>query len=119
MPARKKASVTTSKRWSVYVVACNDDSLYVGLSNDVVARVAAHNVGRGARYTRSRSPVKLRWRWDCKTGEDARRLEGLLKQLPRRRRQQVIAGDASVLLPLLAEVAARRRGGPLTRPASP
>lgn len=109
MPARKTASLTTSRCWSVYVVACNDGSLYVGLSNDVVARVAAHNAGTGARYTRSRSPVRLRWRWDCKTSEDARRLEGLLKQLPRRRRQQVINGDAGVLLPLLAEVATRRR----------
>lgn len=100
---------TRSTRFSVYVVVCADDSLYVGLSNDVVARVAAHNDGRGARYTRSRSPVRLRWRWDCATSEDARRLEGLLKRLPRRRRQQVIAGDASVLGPLLIEVAERRR----------
>ena len=101
---------TKAKRWSVYVVACNDDSLYVGLSNDVVARVVAHNAGKGARYTCSRAPVRLRWRWDCVTGEDARRLEGLLKRLPRRRRQQVIDGNA--------EVAARRRGGPFKRPAS-
>ncbi len=108
-----------TKQWSVYVVACADDSLYVGLSNDVVARVAAHNARKGARYTRSRTPVSLRWRWDCKSSEDARRLEGLLKRLPRRRRLQVISGDADVLLPLLAEVARRRRPGLEEKPEPP
>ncbi len=106
------------KRWSVYVVVCADQSFYVGLSNDVSARVAAHNRGRGARYTRSRSPVRLVWQWDCIGSEDARRLEGLLKQLPRRRRQRVIVGDAGALGPLLIEVAERRREVLIRRPAS-
>lgn len=46
-------------RWYVYVVRCRDGSLYTGISTDVPARMAAHNAGRGARYTRGRGPVAL------------------------------------------------------------
>jgi putative endonuclease len=45
--------------WSVYIVRCADDTLYTGIAIDVSARVAAHNDGRGAKYTRSRRPVAL------------------------------------------------------------
>ena len=43
----------------VYMVECADDSYYTGWTNDVEARVAAHNDGAGARYTRGRRPVRL------------------------------------------------------------
>jgi predicted GIY-YIG superfamily endonuclease len=45
--------------WFVYVVRCRDGSLYTGISTDVAGRVAVHNDGKGARYTRSRRPVTL------------------------------------------------------------
>ena len=99
----------SARGWSVYIVVCGDESLYVGLSSDVDARVGAHNAGRGARYTRSRTPVRLRWHWRCANSEDARRLEGLLKQLTRAAKFRVIAGHAAALGPLLCEVARRRR----------
>ena len=47
--------------WCVYVLLCRDRSLYTGVTNDLGARVAAHNSGKGARYTRSRLPVRLVW----------------------------------------------------------
>ena len=47
------------KEWSVYLVRCADASLYTGIAKDVAARVAAHNSGKGAAYTRSRRPVDL------------------------------------------------------------
>jgi len=43
----------------VYIVECADGTLYTGWSNDVVRRVAKHNAGLGARYTRTRRPVQL------------------------------------------------------------
>ena len=46
-------------RWFVYVVRCADGSLYTGISTDVPARVAAHNAGRGARYTRAGTSVLI------------------------------------------------------------
>jgi putative endonuclease len=91
-----------------YVVCCVDGSLYIGFARDVDDRVATHNAGRGARYTRARLPVRLVWRWQAST-ERARRLEGLLKNLDRARRVRLVDGDVRVLLPVLAEVSARVR----------
>lgn len=45
--------------WAVYLVSCRDGSLYCGATNNVEKRIAAHNAGRGAKYTRSRLPVVL------------------------------------------------------------
>jgi putative endonuclease len=92
-----------------YVVRCADDSLYVGFARDVDDRVAAHNAGRGARYTRARRPVRLVWCWRASSTERARRLEGLLKQLRRSARLRLVTGDPTTLLPVLAEVARRVR----------
>ncbi len=102
-PARDRATDSAF----TYVVRCVDGSLYIGFARDVDARVDAHNAGRGARYTRARRPVRLVWRWQTST-ERARRLEGLLKRLDRARRVRLIAGDVRVLLPPLAEAAARQ-----------
>ncbi len=65
------------------MVRCADGSLYTGCSNDVEKRVSAHNAGRGARYTRSRLPVKLVW--SKKIGERGAAMsrEAFLKQLTR------------------------------------
>ncbi|MFZ2358906.1 MAG: GIY-YIG nuclease family protein [Anaerolineae bacterium] len=43
----------------VYMVRCVDGTLYTGWTTDVARRVAEHNAGRGARYTRQRGPVEL------------------------------------------------------------
>src|SRR5918993_1187276 len=45
--------------WHVYIVRCADRTLYTGVAKDLPARIAAHNGGRGAKYTRQRLPVKL------------------------------------------------------------
>lgn len=93
--------------WCVYVVRCVDASFYVGISNDVAARVAAHNAGKGARYTRSRSPVQLVWRLDVDSGEEARRLEGMMKRLNRKQREALVDGDVGIIDPLWALVVSR------------
>jgi putative endonuclease len=43
----------------VYIVRCADRTLYTGVAKDLAARIRAHNDGRGAKYTRSRVPVRL------------------------------------------------------------
>jgi putative endonuclease len=45
----------------VYLLRCADGSLYAGATNDLAARVVRHAAGTGARYTRSRLPVRLVW----------------------------------------------------------
>jgi predicted GIY-YIG superfamily endonuclease len=70
-------------RWFVYVVRCADDSLYTGISTDVPARVAAHNAGRGARYTRARLPVRLVHVENKRSRSTALKREAAIKALPR------------------------------------
>jgi putative endonuclease len=45
--------------WVVYVVRCRDGSHYTGIAKDLAVRLAAHEAGRGARYTRGRGPLEL------------------------------------------------------------
>src|SRR4051812_37646353 len=71
------------KRWFAYFVRCADGSLYAGATNDVAARVAKHNSGRGARYTRSRLPVALVWAKRVADRSRALSLEASLKRLTR------------------------------------
>ena len=47
--------------WFVYMLRCADKSLYCGVTTDLQLRIAAHNAGNGARYTRCRLPVELVW----------------------------------------------------------
>ena len=45
--------------WTVYIVRCRDDSLYTGIARDHIKRIAEHNAGTGAKFTRGRRPVRL------------------------------------------------------------
>jgi putative endonuclease len=71
------------QRWFVYLARCADDSLYTGCTNDLTRRFAAHNAGKGARYTRSRLPVTLAWSRRQKDKSRAMSLEARIKQLTR------------------------------------
>jgi putative endonuclease len=70
--------------WQCYLVACADGTLYCGVTNDVTKRLAAHNAGRGSKYTSGRLPVSLVWSEPCATRGDALRRELQIKALPRR-----------------------------------
>ena len=48
-----------TKRWYVYLLECQDGSIYTGIAIDVAARFAAHRAGKGARYTRSHPPLRI------------------------------------------------------------
>jgi len=67
----------------VYVARCSDQTLYIGISRDVAARIAAHDAGKGAKYTRGRGPLTLLARRRCPSKGDALRLELALKRLTR------------------------------------
>lgn len=68
----------------VYMLECADGTLYTGITNNVEKRVAAHNAGAsGAKYTRARRPVSLRYFEECGTRGDALKREHTLKQLSR------------------------------------
>jgi pyrroline-5-carboxylate reductase len=69
--------------WWVYVLRCADGSLYTGMAADVEKRLAVHNAGRGAKYTRARLPVELVYREACPSRGEALRREAQIKRLRR------------------------------------
>ena len=54
-----------------YIVKCSDGTLYCGWTNDLEKRIAAHNAGTGAKYTKTRRPVELVYREAFETKEEA------------------------------------------------
>ena len=75
----------------VYIVECYDGSLYTGWTTDVDKRVEAHNSGKGAKYTRSRRPVKLVYTEELPTKEDALSREAAIKKLTPVKKRQLIS----------------------------
>ena len=67
-----------------YLVECADKSLYCGWTNDLKKRIAAHNAGRGAKYTKARRPVALVYYEEFETKEKAMRREAEIKRLDRK-----------------------------------
>lgn len=67
----------------VYIIECSDGSLYTGWTNDVPKRIEAHNQGKGAKYTRNRLPVSLRYIKEFSTRQEAMKEEYRIKQLSR------------------------------------
>ncbi|OQY12857.1 MAG: hypothetical protein B6I30_03920 [Desulfobacteraceae bacterium 4572_187] len=74
------------REWVVYLIRCSDESLYCGITNNLKNRLAAHNSGRGAKYTRSRRPVKLVIVSSEMTKSDTLKLEYRVKQVPSSRK---------------------------------
>ncbi len=74
----------------VYIARCSDDSLYTGTCIDLKAREAKHNAGEGAKYTRSRLPVRFVYSEVCKTLGESRSREAAIKRLPREGKLQLI-----------------------------
>ena len=73
---------TVNGKWVVYLIRCSDKSLYCGITNNLKNRLASHNSGRGARYTRSRRPVELAGASLEMTKSEALKLEYRVKQAP-------------------------------------
>jgi putative endonuclease len=67
----------------VYLLRCRDGSLYCGWTDDLERRVATHNAGKGARYTRSRKPVRLVWSEELADRSAALKREIAVKRLTR------------------------------------
>lgn len=81
-----------AETWFVYIARCTDGSLYTGIALDIARRIAAHDAGRGARYTRGRGPLALCAQRRCGSKGDALRLELAVKRLPRPEKEGLLAG---------------------------
>lgn len=78
----------------VYIVQCADGSLYTGYTVDLERRVNTHNAGRGAKYTRSRLPVRLVYSEKLPSISDAMKRERAIKRLKREKKFALIGGEA-------------------------
>ncbi|MFA9516746.1 GIY-YIG nuclease family protein [Halopenitus sp. H-Gu1] len=75
----------------VYVIECADGTYYTGYTTDVERRVAEHDAGAGAKYTRGRTPVELRHVETFQTRSAAMSREYAIKQLSRAEKERLIA----------------------------
>jgi putative endonuclease len=82
----------------VYILRCGDGTFYIGTARDVAQRLATHQAGKGAKYTRSRGPLKVVWQEGPMTVSRALRREHQLKQLTRGQKAAFIAGRLVVTL---------------------
>ena len=69
--------------WVCYLLRCADGTLYCGITNDLEQRLAAHNAGEGAKYTRGRSPARLVHVESCAGKSAALKREMQIKQMTR------------------------------------
>ncbi|WP_296067450.1 GIY-YIG nuclease family protein [uncultured Mediterraneibacter sp.] len=73
-----------------YILKCRDGSLYTGWTNDLEQRVAAHNTGKGAKYTKARRPVELVYFEEFETKEQAMKREYVIKQMARKDKLELV-----------------------------
>jgi putative endonuclease len=69
--------------WYVYILECSDLTFYTGISNDVEKRINTHNKKKGAKYTKTRTPLKLVYQQSFETKSLAAKEEWRIKQLTR------------------------------------
>lgn len=76
--------------WVVYIVECADLTLYTGITNNLEKRLDDHVQGRGAKYTKGRSPLKLVYQEECVDRSDASKRELKIKKLTRSAKNALI-----------------------------
>ncbi len=79
-----------SKKNCVYILECNDGTLYTGWTNDIDKRLKAHNEGKGAKYTRGRRPLKLVYIENLESKSEALTRENKIKAMTRNEKKQLI-----------------------------
>jgi predicted GIY-YIG superfamily endonuclease len=89
--AAAEASRDRDGSWTVYLLRCNDGSLYAGITNDLARRLNQHRDGRASRYTRSRRPVKIVYSESCPSRSHALKRESAVKALSRSEKEKLIA----------------------------
>lgn len=79
-----------------YILECQDGSLYTGWTNNLEKRLKDHNDGKGAKYTKSRRPVKLVYQEVHETKEKAMSREYAIKHMTRKEKRQLIDNKSSM-----------------------
>ncbi len=78
------------KDWLVYILECRDGTFYTGITDDIQNRVAAHNEGRGAKYTKGRGPVLLLYSEKVQGRSEALKREMEIKRMGRSEKMRLM-----------------------------
>lgn len=79
--------------WFVYIIQCDDNSLYTGITTDLERRIKEHNNKLGGKYTKVRVPIKLVYKEEHKRKGAALRREIQIKELKKEKKMALINGD--------------------------
>lgn len=82
--------------YTVYILLCNDNTLYTGITNDLEKRFILHQQGKASRYTRSRGVVKIVYAELVKTKSKALQREAAIKKLSRVQKQLLVKNNRSI-----------------------
>ncbi|KUP04573.1 endonuclease [Bacillus coahuilensis p1.1.43] len=85
----------TNKRHYMYVLECRDGSYYTGYTTDMVRRVHEHNTGKGAKYTKAKRPVTLKYWETFESKREAMRAEYYFKKQSRKRKIDQMSGGVN------------------------
>ena len=77
------------KQWVVYILECKDGSLYTGITDRLPQRLAAHRAGKGAKYTKGRAPLILRYLEACEDHSAALKREIAIKRLSKNKKWEL------------------------------
>lgn len=80
--------------WHLYLLRCGDGTLYCGIAVDVAARLAQHEAGKGAKYTRGRGPLELVHSESCGSKSEALKRERVVKRLARAAKLALFQGPS-------------------------
>ncbi len=76
--------------WYLYILECKDGSLYTGITNDLERRIEMHGKGKGAKFTRSRLPLRVVHTEECENRSDALRKESAIKGMRRIQKEEYV-----------------------------
>jgi len=81
--------------WKLYILECGDGSLYTGITIDIERRLAEHQSGKGAKYTRGRAPLRLVYCEDCESKTAALLREMAVKKMSRADKLELVGNYLS------------------------
>jgi putative endonuclease len=79
----KQTKPNIDTTWYIYIIECSDGTLYTGITNNISRRLEQHNKGKASKYTRTRTPVKLKALFKTDTRSSASKEEYRIKHLSR------------------------------------
>ena len=85
-------------QWILYLIRQNNGDLYTGITTDVERRFAEHQGGgkKGARYLRGKGPLQLVYSRQIGNRSEAQQAEATVKKLPKRAKEQLVAGSLAL-----------------------